>query len=328
MIEIDHVTKRYAERIAVDQLVLNIAQGELFGFVGPNGAGKTTTLRMIAGLLEPEAGEIQVGGYSVRGEVEQVKRLIGYMPDYFGVYPDLKTWEYLDFFAACYRIPENTRPALINELLDLVDLQIRRDDPVDRLSRGMKQRLSLARTLIHDPQVLVLDEPASGLDPRARVEIRALLVELASMGKTIFFSTHILADVAEICSRVGIIEAGKLAAVGTLEELHAQILPHRQVEITLLGPLQPAIDIVQQIEGVLRVQIPPSQNGLNHQSEPGQAPGEASRNHLIMEFQGNDRQLSQVLATLVQQGISVLDYHEDQRDLEHLFMHATRGIVS
>ena len=162
------------------------------------------------------------------------------MPDYFGVYPDLQVWEYLDFFAACYKIAESRRLALISELLELVDLQHRRDDLVDRLSRGMKQRLSLARTLIHDPQVLVLDEPASGLDPRARIEIRALLVELAKMGKTIFFSTHILADVAEICTRIGILEGGRLVASGGLEELHLSILPQRKIEVTLLDPPQAA----------------------------------------------------------------------------------------
>ena len=190
---------------------------------------------MIAGLLQITSGEILVGGRSVSHDKEAVLGQTGYMPDYFGLYPDLKVWEYLDFFAACYRIPPDRRPGLAGELLELVDLSHRRDDLVESLSRGMKQRLSLARALLHDPQVLLLDEPASGLDPRARVEIRELLVELARMGKTIFFSTHILADVAEICTRVGIIEEGRLVALGSLEELHLQIIPARRVEVTLLG---------------------------------------------------------------------------------------------
>jgi ABC-2 type transport system ATP-binding protein len=170
-------------------LSLSIQPGEVFGFLGPNGAGKTSTIRMIAGLLRITGGEILVAGHSVSHDKEAVLGQIGYMPDYFGVYPDLKVWEYLDFFAACYRIPSDRRPQLAGELLDLVDLSHRRDDLVESLSRGMKQRLSLARALLHDPQVLLLDEPASGLDPRARVEIRELLVELARMGKTIFFSS-------------------------------------------------------------------------------------------------------------------------------------------
>jgi ABC-2 type transport system ATP-binding protein len=249
-IEIQNLTKRYGDLIAVDQLSLSIEEGEIFGFVGPNGAGKTSTIRMIAGLLQPTSGEIYVVGNSVKKSPDEVKRLIGYMPDYFGVYPDLKIWEYLEFFSACYQIPERQRPALIEDLLELFDLDHRREDMVDRLSRGMKQRLSMARTLIHDPQVLVLDEPAAGLDPRARVEIRESLVELSHMGKTIFFSTHILADVAEICTRVGIIEAGKLVAAGNLDDLQSQIMPHRRIEISLLDSIQEAEALLKNSPGV------------------------------------------------------------------------------
>jgi ABC-2 type transport system ATP-binding protein len=168
-IEVENLTKYYGGRVAVDRLSFCIDQGAIFGFVGPNGAGKTSTMRMVAGLLRPSSGEIRVAGFSVARSPMQVKRLIGYMPDFFGVYPDLKVWEYLDFFSACYQIPEDKRPSLVDGLLELVDLTHRKDDMVDRLSRGLKQRLSLARTLIHDPQVLILDEPAAGLDPRARV---------------------------------------------------------------------------------------------------------------------------------------------------------------
>jgi ABC-2 type transport system ATP-binding protein len=315
VIEITSLTKRYGNRTAVNALSFRVERGDIFGFVGPNGAGKTTTIRMIAGLLRPSQGEISVGGFSVIQSSREVRRIIGYMPEEFGVYPDLKIWEYLDFFAACYRIPEPDRRPLLDDLLDLVELGHRRGDAVDRLSRGMKQRLSLARTLIHNPQVLILDEPASGLDPRARVEIRELLVELARMEKTIFFSSHILADVAEICTRVGIIEAGELVAVGGLEELHLRVLPRRQIEIDLLDSLEKAQELLTKQAEIRNLEVAFSQN-------------ESGRSHLRFEFTGNDHQLSAVLTTLVSNGISVLHFREDDRDLEEVFLHATKGIVT
>jgi ABC-2 type transport system ATP-binding protein len=314
-IEIHELTKRYGARTAIDNLDLSVEQGDIFGFVGPNGAGKTSAIRIIACLLQATRGMVSVGGYDVKRSPYQVKQLIGYLPDYFGVYPNLQVWEYLDFFAACYHIPEARRPVLIDGLLELVDLKHRRGDQVDRLSRGMKQRLGLARTLIHDPQILVLDEPAAGLDPRARVEIRELLVELAHMGKTVFFSTHILADVAEICTRVGIIEAGQLVAQGSLEELHMQIMPHRQVEITLLGSLQPAQELLQTLPGVANIEVQPGQNN-------------GTWERLAFEFSGDDQALCKVLAVLVQNGFPVLHFSEASRDLEEVFMRATKGLVT
>ncbi|MBN1147337.1 MAG: ABC transporter ATP-binding protein [Anaerolineales bacterium] len=314
-IEIKQLTKYYGKRAAVEGLSLVVESGDIYGFVGPNGAGKTSTIRMIAGLLQPDNGEIFVGGHSVRQACEQVKRLIGYMPDFFGVYPDLRTWEYLEFFAACYQIPETEHPGLIDGLLELVELRHRKDDMVDRLSRGMKQRLSLARTLIHDPQVLLLDEPAAGLDPRARVEIRELLVELSRMGKTIFFSTHILADVAEICSRVGIIEAGKLIASAPLEDLQLQIVPSRQIEIELLDGQEAAQDLLMTLDGVVEISPRPAQKPAEHPL-------------LVVEFSGDDQALSQMLAHLVHNGIPVLHFSEDNRDLEEVFLRATKGLVT
>jgi ABC-2 type transport system ATP-binding protein len=315
MIEIHGLTKYYGKRAAVEDLSLTVESGDIYGFVGPNGAGKTSTIRMIAGLLQPNSGEIFVGGHSIQQDSRQVKRQIGYMPDFFGVYPDLKAWEYLDFFAACYQIPETERSGLIDGLLDLVELSHRKDDMVDRLSRGMKQRLSLARTLIHEPQVMLLDEPAAGLDPRARIEIRELLVELSRMGKTIFFSTHILADVAEICTRVGIIEAGKLIASGPLEELQLQIVPSRQIEIELLDRLDEAQELLLGIDGV--VEITPLQ---------AQKPTEYSL--LEVEFLGDDLALSQMLSHLIHNDIPVLHFSEDSRDLEEVFLRATKGLVT
>jgi ABC-2 type transport system ATP-binding protein len=313
-IEIKELNKSYGGRVAVDGLNLTVETGEVFGFVGPNGAGKTSTIRILAGLLRPTSGEVSVAGYSVSQSLVEVKRRIGYMPDFFGVYPDLSVQEYLDFFSACYQIPEGRRSALIDELLELMELSHRRMDRVDQLSRGLKQRLSLARTLIHDPQVLLLDEPAAGLDPRARIEIRELLVELARMGKTVFFSTHILSDVAEICNRVGIIEAGKLVAVGGLEQLHLQVLPRRQIELTLLERLDEAAQLLEQRPNISQVQ----RHALN----------ENSRQRLTFEFDGDDAALSQLLSDLVQNQIPVLHFSEDARNLEDVFMRTTQGIVS
>jgi ABC-2 type transport system ATP-binding protein len=315
IIEIKELVKRYNGRPAVDHLDLTVQEGDIFGFVGPNGAGKTTTIRIMATLLQANQGDIWIGGNSVRKAPRQVRKVIGYMPDFFGVYNDMLVWEYLDFFGACYEIPVNRRFALITDLLELVDLSHRRNDPVEGLSRGMKQRLSLARTLIHDPQVLILDEPASGLDPRARVEIRELLVELSRMGKTIFFSTHILADVAEICTRVGIIEAGKLVASGSLEELQQHLVPHRQIRITLLHQAEAAAALLQATPGVLKVGSLPG----NNQDGP---------RRLEIDFQGDDQALSAILADLIEKQIPVLHFSEESRDLEEVFMRATKGLVT
>jgi len=319
IIEIKDLTKQYrstksrASIRAVDELNLSVEEGAIFGFVGPNGAGKTSTIRIMATLLEPTAGDIRVAGHSIRRQSAQVRQVIGYMPDFFGVYNDLIVWEYLDFFGACYEIPPPERKKLIDDLLELVDLTHRRDDPVEGLSRGMKQRLSLARTLIHDPQVLILDEPASGLDPRARVEIRELLVELAHMGKTIFFSTHILADVAEICTQVGIIEAGKLVAVGGLEELQQVLMPNRKLQVVVLGEAAAVITAVRAAQGVLSVQ---------------ELPGNEGRCRLEVTFTGSDQDVSALLSAMINQGLPILHFSEDSRDMEEVFMRATKGLVT
>src|SRR5215831_17051382 len=253
IIETKDLKKRYGKFDAVNGLSLEVAAGSIYGFVGPNGAGKTTTMRMLTTLTRPTSGEAWVSGHSVTQEPRAVRRAIGYMPDEFGVYDDMRVWEYLDFFAACYDIPENERRRLIEDLLELVDLTHRRDDMVDKLSRGMKQRLSLARTLAHDPSVLILDEPASGLDPRARVEIRELLVELSKMGKTIFFSSHILADVAEICTHIGIVEAGQIVMQGRMDEIQRQLVTNREIVVTLLDRVEEAKQALMAVPGVIQV---------------------------------------------------------------------------
>ncbi len=316
IIEIRELTKQYSKKLlAVDQLNLTVEEGDIFGFVGPNGAGKTSTIRIICTLLKPTGGDILVAGHSVCKAPGQVRRSIGYMPDFFGVYNDMLVWEYLDFFGACYGISPQARTGLISDLLELVDLTHRHDDPVESLSRGMKQRLSLARTLIHDPQVLVLDEPASGLDPRARVEIRGLMVQLAKLGKTIFFSTHILADVAEICTRVGILEAGKLVASGSLEELQQLMLPHKDVHITVLGKAQETQALLAATPGILEVRMMDGSENGSHQ-------------RLEFEFSGDDEALSSLLQRLVAQGIPVLHFSSESRDMEEVFLRATKGLVT
>ncbi len=313
IIETKGLTKRYKTVTAVKDLTLSVEEGAIYGFVGPNGAGKTTTMHILTTLLHPTAGEAWVGGYSVTKQPRDVRRIIGYMPDFFGVYDDMKVWEYLDFFAACYDIPEAERPALIRDLLELVDLSHRAEDMVDTLSRGMKQRLCLARTLAHDPQVLILDEPASGLDPRARVEIRQLLVELAGMGKTVFFSTHILSDVSEICTQVGIIEAGQLVMEGSLEEMQRQLVPHREIVVTLLGEVDRAREMLVGIPGVEAVEELRPEN---------------THDRLHVSLAGEDEDVSKLLATLVRAGLPVMHFMEETRDLESVFMRATKGIVS
>lgn len=316
IIETKSLTKRYGKLTAVSDLSLAVEQGAIYGFVGPNGAGKTSTMRMMTTLLQPTSGEAWIAGHSVTKDPRGVRRAIGYMPDFFGVYDDMKVWEYLDFFAACYEIPERQRTALIGDLLELVDLSHRREDQVDTLSRGMKQRLCLARTLAHDPQILILDEPASGLDPRARVEIRELLVELARLGKTIFFSTHILADVAEICTQVGIVESGRLMAQGSMADMRRRLMPHRRLHITLLAQLETAQQALLGREGVLEMRLPES-----HSSDPA---------HLILEvdFAGDDAAVSGLLQHLVSLNLPVLHFTESEQDVEEVFMKVTKGIVS
>ncbi|MCC6190472.1 MAG: ABC transporter ATP-binding protein [Anaerolineales bacterium] len=333
IIETHNLTKRYGALAAVNELSLQVDEGAIYGFVGPNGAGKTTTMRMLTTLLQPTSGQAFVSGCSITRDPRGVRRAIGYMPDFFGVYDDMKVWEYLDFFAACYEIPEATRAGLINDLLELVDLSHRRDDMVDTLSRGMKQRLCLARTLAHDPRVLILDEPASGLDPRARIEIRELLLELSRMGKTIFFSTHILADVAEICTQVGIIEAGRLVAQGSLADMQRRLRPHRRLHITLLGHLPEAHAALVARPGVMEVR----QTVVNGEPRPDEAAeavgqvgadGPASAKTLEVDFTGDDAAVSALLRELVGRGLPVLRFTESVHDLEDVFMHATQGIVS
>ncbi|MEZ6241575.1 MAG: ABC transporter ATP-binding protein [Phycisphaerales bacterium] len=233
MIEIKGLTKRFGALTAVDDLSLSINAGEIFGFIGPNGAGKSTTMKILACLLQPDAGEASVAGCDVRRDGDRIRRLLGYMPDFIGYYDDLTVDEYLQFFAAAFRISRKSRRATIDGVLELTDLTDKRDAMVASLSRGMSQRLGVARVLIHDPKVLLLDEPASGLDPRARIEMRELLAELARMGKTLMVSSHILSELAEMCSSIGIIEKGKLIYAGSIDEAYDRVKGGERVVIRL-----------------------------------------------------------------------------------------------
>jgi ABC-2 type transport system ATP-binding protein len=235
VISIQGLTKRYGSLFAVRDLSLQVPRGAVFGLIGPNGAGKTTTFSVLASLLKPTAGRVSVLGFDPTRQPREVRRRLGYMPDILGVYDGLQVDEYLEFFAAAYRVPRSTWAATIDTLLELVDLGTKRTAKVNSLSRGMKQRLSLARSLVHDPEVLILDEPASGLDPRARVELRNLLGELRTMGKTIVVSSHILSELAEMCTEVGIMEKGVLLASGTPGSIRDQLGDHRRIRVRLRG---------------------------------------------------------------------------------------------
>ena len=315
IIRSDGLDKSFGNFEALRGISLEVPAGSIYGFVGPNGAGKTTTMRILTTLTRPSDGEAWVAGHSVLEDRRAVRRAIGYMPDEFGVYEDLRVWEYLDFFAACYDIPENQRKVLVGDLLELVDLRHRREEMVDKLSRGMKQRLSLARTLAHDPQVLILDEPASGLDPRARVEIRELLGELAKMGKTIFFSSHILADVEDVCSHIGIIEAGELIMQGSIDELKLQLMAHREIVITVLdhAAAERVTSLVSGLDRVVTAEIITPKNG---------------RARVRVDFAGNDLELGELSRRLFADDILLLGFNEEERDLEHMFMRVTRGLVT
>jgi ABC-2 type transport system ATP-binding protein len=314
IIEIRRLGKQYGKVTALNDLTLEIEKGAVVGFIGPNGAGKTTTMRILTTLLQPTIGEAWVAGYSVKNEPHQVRRVVGYMPDFFGVYDDMKVWEYLDFFAACYKIPQSKRVGMIDDLLTLVDLNHRRDAYVDSLSRGMKQRLCLARTLAHDPEVLILDEPASGLDPRARIEMRELLRELKHMGKTIFFSSHILSEVADVCTSIAILEAGRLVAYGSMADMKRQLRPYRLIRLQTLSDPEAVKSYLSAYEGVGNVLTPGAE----------ETPG----NTLRIEFSGSDGDASALLAGLIGQGFAIVSFSEESDNLEDVFMQVTRGIVS
>lgn len=310
MVDLQHLRKEYSNNlVAVKDLSLHLERGDIFGFIGPNGAGKTTTIKMLATLLRPTSGRAFIDGVDVTREPEKVRGIIGYMPDNFGVYDDIKVWEYLDFFAAAYKIPRDKRPRIIDDVLELTDLTVKKDSYVEELSRGMKQRLCLAKTLVHDPQVLLLDEPASGLDPRARIEIKELLKELKSMGKTIIISSHILPELADFCNKIGIIEQGEMIVSGDVGEIMRQVTGGQMLDVRVLPEdMDQAIAFLSGLNSVRNCRIVDQDLKVDYVGEPGHQ--------------------HEVLTALVQHGVRVRAFFEEQTDLEDIFMKVTRGVVS
>lgn len=313
MIETIDLTKKYGDFSALESLDLKLEQGDLFGFIGPNGAGKTTTIRILATLLAPSWGEAYVCGQSIYTHPREIRHLIGYMPDVFGVYDDMRVLEYLEFFAAAYRIDGAKRREVAERSLELVDLTFKRNELVTSLSRGMTQRLGLARVLLHDPQVLLLDEPASGLDPRARIEMRGLLKRLQSLGKTILVSSHILPELADICNRVGIIEHGRLLACGEVNDLLAQVRGRPTIRIRVAGPHGPAAEILNGADEVLGVSV-----------DASSADGE----ELVVALADGVENHSPIIARLIAEGHEVLTVGLQEVNLETAFLELTRGRIA
>ena len=311
MIECRDLTKKYGDLYALDRLTLKLDKGDVFGFIGPNGAGKTTTMRILATLLNPSWGEASVCGYSIYNGSKEIRRAIGYMPDFFGVYDDMKVTEYLEFFAAAYRIDGPARRKTCDQVLDLVGLDYKRDALVTSLSRGMTQRLGLARVLLHDPQVLLLDEPASGLDPRARIEMKTLLNQLRSMGKTILISSHILPELAEICNKIGIIERGLLIFDGTVESAIRQVRKNtvylvavaHDLNATAREQMEGHVDVLsideKEVQGSLRVTLA---DGLSDAS-------------FLVDL-------------LMEKGLRLKTFKEEEINLEKVFLDITKGITN
>ncbi|WP_409175773.1 ABC transporter ATP-binding protein [Brevibacillus fortis] len=308
MIQIQNLRKRYGKMEALKGLSLEIEKGTVFGFVGPNGAGKSTTMSILATLLEPTSGKAYVGGYEVTKHPKEVRKLIGYMPDFFGVYDNLTAEEYLDFYGANYDIPAAERKQIIPQLLELVNLTHKRDAYVDSLSRGMKQRLGLARSLVHNPEVLILDEPASGLDPRARIELREILKELRDMGKTIIISSHILPELAEMCDVIGIVEEGNLVAFGRVDEIYSKMQEQRVLRIRLLDRVDEAMTRLSEMPVITRV----TREG----------------NWVVAGFSGNDEEQVELLRELAVSGYPVAAFNEAVGDLEEIFLEITKGVGS
>ena len=338
MIQIRHLRKEYKDLVALKDLNLELEPGDIFGYIGPNGAGKTTTIKMLATLLTPTAGTAYVDGVDVVRYPEQVRAVVGYMPDFFGVYDDIKVWEYLDFFAAAYRIPKEKRPQIIDDVLTLTDLNVKKDAYVESLSRGMKQRLCLAKTLVHDPKVLLLDEPASGLDPRARIEIKELLKELKAMGKTIIVSSHILPELADFCNKIGIIEKGEMIVSGDVNEIIRQVSGAHTLEVKILDEAAP-LDLDLDIAGLAAAT--PHEGGVAVKTTPAMeramailremetvADVKVGDNVLQVAYVGEPNGEWELLRELVRADIKVVSFGTQATDLEDIFMRVTKGIVS
>ncbi|MBX3450632.1 MAG: ABC transporter ATP-binding protein [Planctomycetaceae bacterium] len=309
MIETRQLTKRYGSLIAANEITLSLAPGDVFGFIGPNGSGKTTTMRMIATLLQPDYGEAYVCGQSIYTNPTEIRRLVGYMPDFFGVYDDMTVIEYLEFFAAAYRINGPGRRKVCEEKLELVDMAFKRDAMVNQLSRGQTQRIGLARTLLHDPQVLLLDEPASGLDPRARIEIRNLLRRLGQMKKTVIVSSHILPELADVCTRVGMIEKGILIVDGDVDEVMKKARQQQLLHVRVKENLAGAAEIVAAHPMVDKVTDSLQKGTLDVTLKPG-----------VDDY-------SFLPSLLIENGFQLTLFREEEVNLETAFLALTKGLV-
>ena len=309
VVETKELTKKYGRLVALDRLTLSVDRGQILGFVGPNGAGKTTTIKILVGLARPTSGSAWVAGANCVAESRRIKRLVGYMPDTFGSYDNMRVGEYLDFFGAAFKIPRRERVRRIGAVLETARAASFRDLYVEALSHGMKQRLAIARTLLHDPQVLILDEPANGLDPQARIEIRQLLLDLADQGKTLLVTSHILPELARICHRVAIITRGRLRALGTLDEIMRHLTQVRPMEILLTN--------AERIDGVVDVVRKHLEPGAEITSSPAEA---------VVRFRTAKREeeLAGLLVALVAAGLGISQFREVQTDLEEAFMIVAR----
>jgi ABC-2 type transport system ATP-binding protein len=308
MVDIQGLSVFYGKQLAVNKLSLTIPRGEVFVFIGPNGAAKTTTIKVLATLLKPSYGSVRVMGTDVTASPQSVRRNIGYVPDSFGVYEDLSVVEYLHFFSAAYRIPREKRAGTVMDVLALTDLSNKAGSQVDALSRGMKQRLGIARILLHDPQLLLLDEPASGLDPRARIELRELLKELQRMGKTILVSSHILHELAQLCTRIGIIEAGKLVAEGSLTEIYRKLDLKRTVHVQISNLTPPLVESIRQVRGISSV--------------------EELVDRVAIRVHEDELSMEDLLDAMHRLGARIRMFQPEAMDMETAFMKLTEGKVA
>lgn len=308
MIETRQLTKRYGDLIAVNHIDLKLAEGDVFGFIGPNGSGKTTTMRMIATLLQPDYGEAYVCGKSIYTHPQEIRRLVGFMPDFFGVYEDMTVVEYLEFFAAAYRVPVDRRRRVVEEKLELVDMAFKRDAMVNQLSRGQTQRIGLARVLLHEPQVLLLDEPASGLDPRARIEIRNLLKRLGELNKTVIVSSHILPELADVCTRVGMIEKGDLIVDGHVDEVMRKARQRIVLHIQVSEDTDRAAALIEQHDLVESVSVD-------------------SKATILTTLKADILDYSDLPSSLITAGLKLKLFREEEVNLETAFMELTKGLV-
>ncbi|MDE6618996.1 MAG: ABC transporter ATP-binding protein [Lachnospiraceae bacterium] len=307
MLTINNLTKKYGKFTAVNHLSLHIPAGDLFGFVGPNGAGKTTTIRIVCGLLKPSSGSVQIGDTNAPIGSKEMKRLIGYVPDFFGVYDNLKVHEYMDFYGSMYGMQSRDIAKLTDDLLELVNLSDKREFYVDTLSRGMKQRLCVARALLHNPKLLILDEPSSGLDPRARVEMKELLKNLHSMGKTIVISSHILSELAEMCTSIGIMNRGQLMMAGRIEDIMQQVAGGKRIHIQAASGIETAVRLLMEQAGV--------------------AVESVRENEIIITNNATDEQMSALIGQLIQNQVVLTGFYREEGSLESLLMQLTGGGV-